>query len=430
MRARPTAERCAAGRVLRHTAEERGVDEARRRRLVGRLHGDPPSSTDRDELQLSQYRCYRSQLTVAARCRSATSRPARRRSAATRSAAAATRASRSSARRLLDSTAADGRGNAELQVAPAPLIANQQERASGGRDERPSRTAAGSPAALAGLANRPARRLGAERRRRLAELPILLRRRRRRRPAPRTRARARPRERERARSADGGEGSRGLLGDEGVGGIARADGGAAVGVGSAIVMPDASAAGAAAAAGRPAPPPGVADVDGIGLGDLESRGGRRAECGRRARDGGERAARAAAGAAAGEHRRHERQRAVARARGPYAQLAAERALLRRVQVPRRRRRRGRLLDDDAAAVFESAPRAATFEMANSMFARCNSPSRPSAGRLVGALDLICRPCRAASGESFRQIFVYELFVSRGWRRCPAGPGPATGPTSS
>ena len=326
-------------KVLRHTAEERAASMKRGGAFSsGGLDMATPVLDATDfPLQLSQYRCYRSQLTgLEVPLRNiTTSEAAILRDALGGGSDPRVQIER---QRLLDSTAADGLGNAELQERQRRLlIANQQEasRSAFGMNGTWGALSDGGSFSLqqqlAGLAQNGRGTSGLEPGRVGAGLPELqsnLRRRRRRRPR-RRRARARGPASE--RSERGGRWRRGRSMASrrcGVGWHGRRRRRRRVGV--AVRRADGGRERRRRGGGEEAtaPPPGVADVDGIGLGDLESGGA----------DG---APNADGELVMGANGRPERRPAPlpgnidvtsanGRRREPahYAQLAAERALLR------------------------------------------------------------------------------------------------------
>ena len=267
-------------KVLRHTAEERAASMKRGGAFSsGGLDMATPVLDATDfPLQLSQYRCYRSQLTgLEVPLRNiTTSEAAILRDALGGGSDPRVQIER---QRLLDSTAADGLGNAELQERQRRLlIANQQEasRSAFGMNGTWGALSDGGSFSLqqqlAGLANGTS---GMEPGRVGAGLPELqsnfgadaddaVR------AAAARRARGPAGEGSERGGRDGGEGARWALGDAGVGWLGPADGGAASGSPFGGLMADAGAA--RRRRGATAPPPGVADVDGIGLGDLEGGG--------------------------------------------------------------------------------------------------------------------------------------------------------------
>ena len=315
------------------------------RRAAG--HGDPRPRRDRLP-RLSQYRCYRSQLTgLEVPLRNiTTSEAAILRDALGGGSDPRVQIER---QRLLDSTAADGLGNAELQERQRRLlIANQQEASrsafgmNGTWGELQGGSFSLSSSSQGWHRTAAAVRAGARaRRRRFARAAVYPRRRRRRRPRRRRARRARASGREKgARWRDGGEGARWLHGDAGVGwnlrrrrrrrrvGVAvrRADGG----------RERARGGGEERRRRRPASPTSTASASATSR--AAGRTARRMLDGELVMGANGRPERAA-GAAAGEHRRHERQRAVARARA----LRAARGRAALLRATARRRRRGRRL---------------------------------------------------------------------------------------
>ena len=367
-------------------------------------------------LQLSQYRCYRSQLTgLEVPLRNiTTSEAAILRDALGGGSDPRVQIER---QRLLDSTAADGLGNAELQERQRRLlIANQQEasRSAFGMNGTWGTLSDGGSFSLqqqlAGLAQTAAARR-AWARRVGAGLPELQ-------PnfgagaddAVRAAAARGAREGQRAREASevGAMAARaldGLTAMQASVGLAGADGGAASGSPFGGLMADASAAGAAAARSDRAAA-GVADVDGIGLGDLESGGA----------DG---APNADGELVMGANGRPERRPAplpgnidVTSANGRwrepahYAQLAAERALLRGNRGGADGA--GDCSDDDAAADEADFAMPGDAEMANSMF----TPMQlKCALEYLQDLDLKSRVPEQLDDVEGWQNFVYELFVT-------------------
>ena len=325
--------------------------------------------------------------------------------------------------RLLDSTAADGLGNAELQERQRRLlIANQQEasRSAFGMNGTWGELQGGGSFSLqqqlAGLAQNGRGTSGLEPGRVGAGLPELqsnfgadaddaVRAR-----ARAARARARGREK-RARWARWRRGrSAACTAMAASVGIAGAAAGAASGSPFGGLMADAAPPARRRRGDATAPPPGVADVDGIGLGDLESGGA----------DG---APNADGELVMGANGRPERRPAplpgnidVTSANGRwrepahYAQLAAERALLRGNRGAADGA--GDCSDDDAAADEADFAMPGDAEMANSMF----TPMQlKCALEYLQDLDLKSRVPEQLDDVEGWQNFVYELFVTEGWR---------------
>ena len=270
-------------KVLRHTAEERAASMKRGGAFSsGGLDMATPVLDATDfPLQLSQYRCYRSQLTgLEVPLRNiTTSEAAILRDALGGGSDPRVQIER---QRLLDSTAADGLGNAELQERQRRLlIANQQEasRSAFGMNGTWGELQGGGSFSLqqqlAGLAQNGRGTSGLEPGRVGAGLPELQ-------SnfgadaddAVRAAAARGAREGQRAREASevGAMAARaldGLAAMQASVGLGGADGGAASGSPFGGLMAERRRR-RGGGEGATAPPPGVADVDGIGLGDLES----------------------------------------------------------------------------------------------------------------------------------------------------------------